>query len=68
MAASLVVAVIIPAPNEAIPLPGVELPVRYRLRRGGRSKVSGTVRGTRLATCFILFVTLRYAFRRKESP
>ena len=41
----------------------VEVPVRYRVRRSGRSKVSGTVRGTILATYFILFVTLRYAFR-----
>ena len=39
----------------------VEVPVRYRVRRGGRSKVSGTVRGTLLATYAILFVTLRYA-------
>jgi glycosyltransferase involved in cell wall biosynthesis len=38
-----------------------EVPVRYRVRRGGRSKVSGTVRGTLLATKAILFVTLRYA-------
>jgi hypothetical protein len=45
----------------------VEMPVRYRVRRGGRSKVSGTLRGTILATYFILFVTLRYAFGRKES-
>jgi glycosyltransferase involved in cell wall biosynthesis len=44
----------------------VEVSVRYRVRRGGRSKVSGTVRGTLLATYFILFVTLRYAFARKE--
>ncbi|MGD9316922.1 MAG: glycosyltransferase family 2 protein [Anaerolineae bacterium] len=43
----------------------VEVPVRYRVRRGGRSKVSGTVRGTFLATYYILFVTLRYAFRWK---
>ena len=28
----------------------VEIPVRYRVRRGGRSKVSGTVRGTVRAT------------------
>jgi glycosyltransferase involved in cell wall biosynthesis len=40
----------------------VEVPVRYRVRRGGRSKVSGTVRGTLLATYFVLWVTLRYAF------
>jgi glycosyltransferase involved in cell wall biosynthesis len=39
----------------------VEVPVRYRMRRGGRSKVSGTLRGTVLATQAILFVTLRYA-------
>lgn len=45
----------------------VEVPVRYRVRRGGRSKVSGTVRGTILATYYILFVTLRYAFGRKGN-
>jgi glycosyltransferase involved in cell wall biosynthesis len=45
----------------------VEVPVRYRVRRGGRSKVSGTLRGTVLATYFILFVTLRYAFGWKGS-
>jgi glycosyltransferase involved in cell wall biosynthesis len=45
----------------------VEVPVRYRVRRGGRSKVSGTVRGTILATYYILFVTLRYAFRWKGA-
>jgi glycosyltransferase involved in cell wall biosynthesis len=43
----------------------VEVPVRYRLRRGGRSKVSGTLRGTLLATYFILLVTLRYALDPK---
>jgi glycosyltransferase involved in cell wall biosynthesis len=41
----------------------VEVPVCYRVRRGGHSKVSGTVRGTILATYAILFVTVRYAFR-----
>jgi glycosyltransferase involved in cell wall biosynthesis len=46
----------------------VEVPVRYRVRRGGRSKVSGTVRGTFLATYFILFVTLRYAYGWKGEP
>jgi hypothetical protein len=44
----------------------VEVPVRYRVRRGGRSKVSGTVRGTLLATKAILFVTLRYVTGNKE--
>ena len=43
----------------------VEVPVRYRVRRGGRSKVSGTVRGTVLATYAILLVTLRHAFAAK---
>jgi glycosyltransferase involved in cell wall biosynthesis len=45
----------------------VEVPVRYRVRRGGKSKVSGTLRGTLLATYAILFVTLRYAFRRTRN-
>jgi glycosyltransferase involved in cell wall biosynthesis len=45
----------------------VEVPVRYRVRRGGRSKVSGTLRGTLLATCAILFVTLRHALGREGS-
>jgi hypothetical protein len=45
----------------------VEVPVRYRVRRGGESKVSGTIRGTLLATYAILFVTLRHAFGRKGN-
>jgi glycosyltransferase involved in cell wall biosynthesis len=47
--------------------PVVEVPVRYRVRRGGRSKVSGTLRGTLLATYYILFVTLRYAIGWKGT-
>lgn len=39
----------------------VEVPVRYRSRYAGRSKVSGTLRGTVLAAYFILGTTLRYA-------
>jgi glycosyltransferase involved in cell wall biosynthesis len=39
----------------------VEVPVSYHDRRAGRSKVSGTVRGTLLAAWHILLVTLRYA-------
>lgn len=39
-----------------------EVPVHYRKRWSGQSKVSGTVRGSLLATYFILGVTLRYAF------
>ena len=41
----------------------VEVPVSYRNRRFGQSKVSGTVRGTILATWFILGVTFRYAWK-----
>jgi glycosyltransferase involved in cell wall biosynthesis len=39
-----------------------EVPVSYHSRRAGRSKVSGTLRGTLLAGWFILGVTLRYAW------
>jgi glycosyltransferase involved in cell wall biosynthesis len=39
----------------------VEVPVSYRSRRAGRSKVSGTLRGTVLAAWYILGVTARYA-------
>jgi hypothetical protein len=42
----------------------VEVPVSYHNRRSGRSKVSGTLRGSLLAAWFILGVTLRYARRR----
>jgi glycosyltransferase involved in cell wall biosynthesis len=39
----------------------VEVPVRYRSRLGGRSKISGTVRGTVLATYHILATIARHA-------
>jgi glycosyltransferase involved in cell wall biosynthesis len=42
----------------------VEVPVSWLPRRAGRSKVSGTIKGTVLATYFILGVTMRYAWRR----
>lgn len=38
-----------------------EVPVSYASRRSGKSKVSGTVRGSLLAGWYILSVTLRYA-------
>jgi len=38
----------------------VEVPVSFHPRRAGRSKVSGTVRGTILAAYYILSVTFRY--------
>jgi glycosyltransferase involved in cell wall biosynthesis len=39
----------------------VELPARYRPRLGGRSKISGTLKGTLLATYYILWTIFRYA-------
>jgi len=44
----------------------VEVPVSWANRRAGRSKVSGTVRGSILAAVYILGVTLRYA-RQEEG-
>ena len=41
----------------------VEVPVSYRSRRAGKSKVSGTLSGSLLAGWRILSVTLRYAQR-----
>lgn len=40
----------------------VEVPVSWHERRSGRSKVSGTLRGSVLAAYYILGVTLRYAW------
>ncbi len=40
----------------------VEIPVNYFPRYGGESKISGTVRGTILATYYILSTILKYAF------
>ena len=41
-----------------------EVPVTWAVRRTGRSKVSGTVRGTILAAYYILGVTIKYAWKR----
>jgi glycosyltransferase involved in cell wall biosynthesis len=40
----------------------VEIPVNYRPRFAGESKISGTTRGTILATYYILKTIFRYAF------
>jgi glycosyltransferase involved in cell wall biosynthesis len=40
----------------------VEVPVSWLPRRAGKSKISGTVKGTFLAAYYIFGVTLRYAF------
>jgi glycosyltransferase involved in cell wall biosynthesis len=41
----------------------VELPVSARARIGGRSKVSGTIKGTILAAYYLLGTTIKYAWR-----
>ncbi len=45
----------------------VEVPVHYRRRWSGRSKVSGTLRGTLFAAYRILGITLRYAISREPQ-
>jgi glycosyltransferase involved in cell wall biosynthesis len=42
----------------------VEVPVDYFRRAGGRSKISGTLRGTILAAYYILGTTVKHAFGR----
>lgn len=42
----------------------VERPARYRPRLGGQSKISGTFKGTVLATYYILWTIFRYAVQR----
>lgn len=44
----------------------VEVPVSHHSRRSGRSKVSGTVRGSILAAYYILGVTIKYAVIRNS--
>jgi glycosyltransferase involved in cell wall biosynthesis len=41
----------------------VEIPVSARPRLGGKSKVSGTIRGTVLAAYYLVGTTLKYAWR-----
>jgi glycosyltransferase involved in cell wall biosynthesis len=45
----------------------IEVPVSYRSRLFGRSKVSGTLRGTLLAGWYILGVTFRYAWNASRE-
>jgi hypothetical protein len=45
----------------------VEVPVSYTVRRAGKSKVSGTVRGSVLAAYHIIGVMARYARRRQPG-
>lgn len=41
----------------------VEIPISYHRRAGGKSKISGTLRGTILAGYYILSTTLKHAWR-----
>ena len=45
----------------------VEIPVDYRPRMGGQSKISGTVRGTILATYHIIRTILKYSISENQS-
>ena len=44
-----------------------EIPVNYHKRYGGQSKISGTLRGTVLATYFILSTIFKYLFNAKSQ-
>jgi len=44
----------------------VEVPVSY-YRRIGKSKISGTLKGTAGAAWFILSLIVRYYFRRRKG-
>ncbi|MBK5109529.1 MAG: glycosyltransferase family 2 protein [Anaerolineales bacterium] len=44
----------------------IEVPVNYHPRLGGKSKISGTLRGTILATYYILSTIIKYSFRDKK--
>ena len=46
----------------------VEVPVTWSSRGGGRSKISGTIRGSVLAAWHILRVTLRSFLKRRRTP
>jgi len=39
----------------------LEVPISWHTRRSGKSKVSGTLRGSLLAAYYILCVTLKYS-------
>ena len=46
----------------------VEVPVAWHIRNAGRSKVSGTIRGSILAGYHILAVTIRHSRSKKPEP
>jgi glycosyltransferase involved in cell wall biosynthesis len=45
----------------------LEIPVIHRTRLGGRSKISGTLKGSLLASYFILSTIFKYAFQGTDS-
>jgi len=45
-------------------IPALEIPVRYRKRHAGKSKVSGTLYGTVMAGYKIITTIIRYALKR----
>jgi glycosyltransferase involved in cell wall biosynthesis len=45
----------------------VEVPVNYYPRLGGRSKISGTLRGTIFATYYILSTIIKYSFGGRHN-
>lgn len=45
-----------------------EVPVTWRVRRSGDSKVSGTLKGSVMAGWFLLSVTIKHAFGPKPRP
>jgi glycosyltransferase involved in cell wall biosynthesis len=47
-------------------IPVVEIPVPYRPRFGGKSKISGTLRGSLLATYYILTTIIRYRYPKQS--
>jgi hypothetical protein len=52
---------IVKAAKQGVPI--AEVPVSTRPRMGGRSKVSGTLKGTVMAAYYMLGTTLKYAWR-----
>lgn len=46
----------------------LEVPVTWRARQTGDSKVSGTIKGSVLAGWFLLSVTVKHAFGRQPAP
>jgi len=46
----------------------LEVPATWRVRGAGKSKVSGTIKGSAMAAWFLLSVTIKNAFGAKPTP